>query len=455
MKKYDTILIGAGIANIALALELSKTNPDILMIEAGPGLNSRRCLKQEFGKCIHCNPCHITQGFGGAGCYSDCKLTYSSEVGGSLIDYVGEDTFNNLLNEADALFTEYGGQQNLTKVTEFADQFDYECSKFGMKLLKFGVRHLGTDGAYNLLSNMYDTLVERGVKILKGSQVTNIDFNTKTVYTKNYAKEYTANHISIGVGRSGAEWLRQLCFINNIPTTASSVDVGVRLECQRSITDFATDKLYEFKIINYSSAGNKVRTFCVNPGGYVVQENYDNCVCVNGHSLSDNKTPNTNFALLVSLNFTKPFNEPIKYATSICQLTNMLADGKVMVQRLTDLKNKKRSTATKMQRLTIEPTLKDAEPGDLRYALPSNVIDALLETIDNLNNVFPGINGSNTLLYAPEVKFYSSKIELNNKLQSNKYDDIYFIGDSSGITHGIMQSVMSGIYVAKQIKERN
>ena len=455
MKKYDTILIGAGIANIALALELSKTNPDILMIEAGPGLNCRRCLKHEFGKCIHCNPCHITQGFGGAGCYSDCKLTYSSEVGGSLIDYVGEDTFNNLLNEADALFTEYGGQQNLTKVTEFADQFDYECSKFGMKLLKFGVRHLGTDGAYNLLSNMYDTLVERGVKILKGSQVTNIDFNTKTVYTKNYAKEYTANHISIGVGRSGAEWLRQLCFINNIPTTASSVDVGVRLECPRSITDFATDKLYEFKIINYSSAGNKVRTFCVNPGGYVVQENYDNCVCVNGHPLSDNKTPNTNFALLVSLNFTKPFNEPIKYATSICQLTNMLADGKVMVQRLTDLKNKKRSTATKMQRLTIEPTLKDAEPGDLRYALPSNVIDALLETIDNLNNVFPGINGSNTLLYAPEVKFYSSKIELNNKLQSNKYDDIYFIGDSSGITHGIMQSVMSGLYVAKQIKERN
>ena len=455
MKKYDTILIGAGIANIALALELSKTNPDILMIEAGPGLNCRRCLKQEFGKCIHCNPCHITQGFGGAGCYSDCKLTYSSEVGGSLIDYVGEDAFNSLLNEADALFTEYGGKQNLTKVTEFADQFDYECSKFGMKLLKFGVRHLGTDGAYNLLSNMYDTLVERGVKILKSSQVTNIDFNTKTVYTKNSDEEYIANHISIGVGRSGAEWLRQLCVKNNIPTTASSVDVGVRLECPRAITDFATDKLYEFKIINYSSAGNKVRTFCVNPGGYVVQENYDNCVCVNGHSLSDNKTPNTNFALLVSLNFTKPFNEPIKYATSICQLTNMLADGKVMVQRLTDLKNKKRSTATKMQRLTIEPTLKDAEPGDLRYALPSNVIDALLETIDNLNNVFPGINGSNTLLYAPEVKFYSSKIELNNKLQSNKYDDIYFIGDSSGITHGIMQSVMSGLYVAKQIKERN
>ena len=229
----------------------------------------------------------------------------------------------------------------------------------------------------------------------------------------------------------------------------------MRLECPRSITDFATDKLYEFKIINYSSAGNKVRTFCVNPGGYVVQENYDNCVCVNGHSLSDNKTSNTNFALLVSLNFTKPFNEPIKYATSICQLTNMLADGKVMVQRLTDLKNKKRSTATKMQRLTIEPTLKDAEPGDLRYALPYNVIDALLETIDNLNNVFPGINGSNTLLYAPEVKFYSSKIERNNRLQSNVCDDIYFIGDSSGITHGIMQSVMSGLYVAKQIKERN
>ena len=180
-----------------------------------------------------------------------------------------------------------------------------------MKLLKFGVRHLGTDGAYNLLSNMYDTLVERGVKILKSSQVTNIDFNTKTVYTKNSDEEYIANHISIGVGRSGAEWLRQLCVKNNIPTTASSVDVGVRLECPRAITDFATDKLYEFKIINYSSAGNKVRTFCVNPGGYVVQENYDNCVCVNGHSLSDNKTPNTNFALLVSLNFTKPFNEPI------------------------------------------------------------------------------------------------------------------------------------------------
>lgn len=225
----------------------------------------------------------------------------------------------------------------------------------------------------------------------------------------------------------------------------------MRVECPRSVTDEVTDHLYEFKIVNYSSSDNKVRTFCVNPGGYVVRENYSDCACVNGHSLSDNKCLNTNFALLVSCNFTDPFNEPIKYGKSICQLANMLADGNVMVQRLIDLKNKKRSTKARIARLSIEPTLADAEPGDIRYVFPSNVVDSIIETLDNLNNVMPGMNGVNTILYSPEVKFYSSKIELNKNLKNDKFEDVYFIGDSSGVTHGIMQSAMSGIYVAEQL----
>lgn len=452
-EKYDVILVGGGIANISLALQLVNLPITVLLIELGNDIKSRSCPKDKVGRCIGCNPCAITSGFSGAGCFSDCKLTYSSEVGGTLIEYVGEDKFDELLNEADKMFLDYGAKEALITGGDFADKLAYKCQRYGMKLIKGSIRHLGTDGSYDVMLNIRNAIDSASnIDVLCNTEVLDVNFDGHKVITKKGDFKYS--QLSIAVGRSGSGWLRNICAENDIKMCNSSVDIGVRVECPRAVTDQVTDHLYEFKIINYSSSDNKVRTFCVNPGGYVVQETYDDCVCVNGHSLSDNKCLNTNFALLVSCNFTDPFNEPIRYGKSICKLSNMLADGKVMVQRLVDLKNKKRSTASRVSRLSIEPTLKDAEPGDLRYVFPANVIDSIVETLDNLNNVMPGINGVNTILYSPEVKFYSSKIELNNKLQNSKFDNVYFIGDSSGVTHGIMQSVMSGIYVAEDLKSK-
>jgi hypothetical protein len=265
-------------------------------------------------------------------------------------------------------------------------------------------------------------------------------------------QEYKAENIVIAVGRSGSEWLINECKENNLKTTNNQVDIGVRVELPRAITDFLTDGLYEFKIYNTSkTTENSVRTFCMNPGGFVSQENYDdNLAVVNGHSYHDLKSNNTNFALLVSSRFTEPFDEPIAYGKYIARLSNMLTGGKIMVQRLKDLKNGKRSTYDRLKKLSYEPTLKDAVPGDLSYVLPSRILNALLETFDELEHVCPGISGKDTILYGVEVKFYSAKIEVNNNLET-KYKGVYAIGDGAGITRGLMQASISGVIAARDI----
>lgn len=467
---YDVVLVGGGIANIALALKLINTKYSVAIFEEGHDITHRSCPKSKTGVCVNCKPsCQITTGFAGAGCFSDTKLTYSSEVGGTLIDYIGKEQFYKLLTEADHMFKYNGSTAELVYNGEFADEFQYKCSKHGLRLIKSAVKHLGTDGSLKVMTNIFNKLNEApNVDVFCNARVEHIffeknyisvsDMSQSTGFLPRYDVKY--DYISIAVGRHGSEWLRSVCQYEKIKLQNTSVDIGVRVECPRAITDEITDNLYEFKIVNYSSSDNKVRTFCINPGGYVVQENYNSInngkiVCVNGHSLSDNKSLNTNFALLVSCNFTEPFNEPIQYGQSICKLANMLADGKPMVQRLVDLKLHKRSTESRMKRLSITPTLKNAQPGDLRYVLPASIIDSIIETLDTLNAVIPGISGYDTILYAPEVKFYSSKIDLNNKLQNDKYNNAYFIGDSSGVTHGIIQSAMSGIYVANQLLERS
>ena len=465
---YDVVLVGGGIANIALALKLMNSKYSVVIIERGHQINNRSCPKSKTGVCVDCRPsCQITTGFAGAGCFSDTKLTYSSEVGGTLIEYIGKDEFNKLLIEVDQMFKDNGASADFVFDEEFANKLQYECSKYGLHLTKSPVKHLGTDGSYEVMKNIWGLLnAAPNIDVFCDTFVEHVDFENNYIRVLTDNKNMFSNqqikykYLSIAVGRYGAEWLRSLCNYNNIKLENTSVDIGVRVECPRSITDEVTDNLYEFKIVNYSSSENKVRTFCINPGGYVVQENYDTSsgkqiMCVNGHSLSDNKSMNTNFALLVSCNFTEPFNQPIKYAQSICQLANMLADDKPMVQRLIDLKNHKRSTESRMKRLSITPTLKNAQPGDLRYVLPSSIIESIIETLDNISNVIPNINGKDTILYAPEVKFYSSKIELNDKLQNDKFDNVFFIGDSSGVTHGIIQSAMSGIYVANQLLGRS
>ena len=460
MNNYDVIMVGGGIANTMAAMRLLEKNSDlkILIIEKGHDIKQRKCPKEKTGYCLNCKSCYLF-GLGGTGTFSDSKLSYSPDIGGNVIEYIGESNFNYYLEKADSIFTNYGGVEEYSDNNEFANALSYDCSKYGLKLIKSKYRHLGTDGSQLVMNNIYDYLKSfKNLDIWTDTEVVNINFEDRQIYYKDkFGKLYTnlfAKNIIIGVGRSGSDWFTDVCKDNNIKLLNTFIDIGVRVECPASVTDKITKELYEFKIINYSETDNKTRSFCVNPNGFVTQEKYDDGImCVNGHSYLNKKSENTNFALLVSCKFTEPFNEPIKFGKTLCSYVNMLTDGKVMVQRLLDLKNKKRSTKDRMKRLSITPTLLDAEPGDLRYALPSNILDSILQTLDNMSNVIPNLNGPNTILYAPEVKFYSSLIDVNNNLELKDYKGVYCVGDSSGITHGIIQSSISGLYVADKILE--
>lgn len=448
---YDLICIGGGIANLSLAYTYLKKSHKVLIIEAGPSILNRICPKTKLGYCINCKPCHITSGFGGAGCFSDCKLTYSTQVGGNLINYVGFETFKSLQDKAKDFFDGLGADGEYVHDEVFFKAFKDECAHNDLELVQSEVNHLGTERSYELMVELYNRLIALDCDILCNTFVEDIDFESKTVCC--YGHIYNYKKLSIAVGRAGSNWLNKICDKNNILIISNSVDIGVRLETDSKITDFVTDNLYEMKIVYKPNNHMSVRTFCVNPHGYVVQENYENVTCVNGHSFADAKSNNTNFALLCNCTFTTPFNNPNEYGESVCKLANMLGGGKVLVQRLGDLYDMRRTNDVRLANNKIKPTLKDIVSGDLRYAVPENILSAILETIEKLDKVFPGLANSETLLYAPEVKFYSSKICLNQNLQVKGLDDVFFLGDSSGVTHGIIQACMSGIYVAELLNE--
>lgn len=453
MKNYETIIVGCGPAGIFTALELLKSKPDmkIVMFDKGNNIKVRKCPKSKTVNCVSCKPCNISCGFGGAGAFSDGKLSLSKDVGGWLEDYIGTSKLNDLIKYVDDIYLNYGGNKKVSYNEEFANNFDYECSKYGLKFIKCPIRHLGTEKSEKIMEAMYDYIISHdNVEVITNKEIEEVDMEKKIVIVNN--NKYHADNIVLSVGRSGSEWLIEQCKNNKIKTTNNQVDIGVRVELPRSITDFLTDGLYEFKIYNSSkTTENIVRTFCMNPGGFVSQENYDdNLAVVNGHSYHDLKSNNTNFALLVSSRFTEPFDEPITYGKYIARLSNMLTGGKIMVQRLKDLKNGKRSTYDRLKKLSYKPTLKDAIPGDLSYVLPSRIVTALLETFEELEHVCPGISGRDTILYGVEVKFYSAKIEVDSNLET-KYKGVYAIGDGAGITRGLMQASISGIIAAQNI----
>ena len=460
---YDLICIGGGIANLALAYRTLKEREydawgnlegkKVLIIEKGPKITTRICPKTKLGYCVHCKPCRITTGFGGAGCFSDCKLTYSEEVGGTLIEHVGKERFKELQDEAYHFFRELGADAPVYSNDEFFEQFKKECKENSLHLVESKVQHLGTEGSYELMCELAERLERMGCKIICDKTVIDINFDAKCIQLDDYSG-YAYDKLSIVVGRYGSEWLRGICKKNNIPLEENSVDIGVRVEVPKTVLDPVTDNLYEMKIFNQTSGHSSVRTFCVNPGGWVVQENYDEVNCVNGHSFAGTKSDNSNFALLHSIKFTEPFNNPIEYGKAICKLSNMLGDGNIIVQRLGDIYNNKRTNKERLKNNSVRPTLKDAEPGDLRYAIPEKSLKAIVETLKKLDTVIPGVANDDTLLYSPEVKFYSSKIKLNDMLQVPERDDlrdVYFLGDSSGVTHGIIQACMSGIWVANNL----
>ena len=457
--KFDVIIIGAGPSGIFCAYELLKEKPDIniLMIEKGRSIEKRMCPKRTTKKCVGCQPCSITTGFAGAGAFSDGKLSLSPDVGGTLPDILGYEETMKLLKEADSVYLDFGADKNVYGVDKRAEieEIRRKAINANLKLIECPIRHLGTEEGYKIYAKLQHHLEEKGCNIIFNTMVEDIiieDNEVKGIVAG--GNTYYSDRIVAAVGREGAEWLSHICKDHGIETQVGTVDVGVRVEVRDEVMKFLNENLYEAKLVYYSQTfDDKVRTFCSNPSGEVATEYYDNGLAVvNGHAYksAEFKTNNTNFALLVSKNFTKPFKSPIEYGKHIAQLSNMLCDGKILVQTYGDFKRGRRTTPERLCRNNLIPTLKDAVPGDLSLVFPHRIMVDIQEMLEALDKVTPGIASDETLLYGVEVKFYSNKVVVDKNFETS-VKGLHAIGDGASVTRGLMQASSNGISVARSI----
>jgi len=400
----------------------------------------------------------VMSGFGGAGAYSDGKLTLTTEFGGWLTEYIPENELEELIKEADSIWEEISGVRTIETTAKYEKikDLEYICSRNRLRLYAAKIRHLGTDNCLKAIKTLYELfLQQKNVNLFCNTNVEDLIMENDNVIgliSDTKGKQFY-DKIILAVGRSGNAWMHGIAQKYNMQSSINPVDIGVRVEIPKAISDSFTDSLYEFKIKHYTSEfEDEVRTFCVNPGGFVaIEENENNLVTVNGHCYKKKKSNNTNFALLVSTKFTAPFREPVKYGQYIAYLANMLSGGGVIVQRFGDLIRGRRSTDSRINKNFVRPTLENAMPGDLSFVLPYRYLINIKETIVKLDNVMPGIADPNTLLYGVEVKFYSLRISVDKNLKSTDFDNLYCIGDGAGITRGIIQASTSGIIVANDI----
>ncbi len=454
--KYDVIIVGAGPAGIFSALELTeKTELNILMIERGPDINQRKCPANRGLGCLNCDPCSLLSGWGGAGAFSDGKLTLSTEVGGWLNEYCTPEKLSDLVNYVDSVYLKFGATKNLYGVNpDKIDEIGRRASFSGLKLVPQKVRHMGTEKCAETLRRMLRHLKDR-VDIRTKTDVKSLLIKKEGVEGVETTKgeRLYGKYVIVAPGRSGAEWLKFEAESLGLKTLNNPVDVGVRVEVQASIMEELTEVLYEPKFIYYSkSFDDQVRTFCVAPLGEVITESYNGVLTVNGQSYAERKTRNTNFAILVSTSFTEPFREPIAYGKYLARLTNLLSGG-VIVQRLGDFEVGRRSTEERIRRSLVVPTLKNATPGDLSFVLPYRYLADIREMLQALDQVAPGVYSKDTLLYGIEVKFYSSRLELSDCLET-KIPNLFTIGDGAGVSRGLIQASASGVITAEEIKQR-
>lgn len=460
MQNYDVIIIGAGPSGIFCAYELMKENNNlkILMVEKGRPIEKRKCPKRTTKQCIGCQPCSITTGFAGAGAFSDGKLSLSPDVGGNLPDILGYDRAMELIKESDDIYLKFGADTSVYGVDKEAEirEIRRRAINANLKLIECPIRHLGTEEGYKIYTRLQEHLLATGVDMLFHTMVQDIiieDQQAKGIITSKgdtfYAKEIVA-----AIGREGSDWFSHICKGHDIETKVGTVDIGVRVEVRDEVMEFLNKNLYEAKLVYYTPTfDDKVRTFCTNPSGEVATEYYDNNLAVvNGHAYKSKeyKTNNTNFAILVSKNFTKPFKTPIEYGKHIAQLSNMLCGGRILVQTFGDFQRGRRTTEERLCRNNLIPTLKDAVPGDLSLVFPHRIMVDIKEMLLALDKVTPGIASDETLLYGVEVKFYSNKVIVNTDFETS-VQGLRAIGDGAAVTRGLQQASANGISVARSI----
>ena len=460
---YDLIIVGAGPAGIFTALELLRKsqNPHkILLVEKGKPVERRHCPKDKTGVCVNCKPtCAITTGFSGAGAFSDGKLSLSYQVGGELPDLIGEDFAQELIDYTDKIYLEFGADPHIEGVYEGPDIKDIRkrAIQAGLQLVDCPIRHLGTEKAQQLYLNIQNHLADAGVEMLFETECENIILDGSTckgvrLREKTGTREVLGKQVVIATGRRGADWLEKICAEHNIAHKPGTVDIGVRVECRNEIMEKINQVLYEGKLIGYPAPWhNKVRTFCQNPGGFVSQENYDGGLAVvNGHSYKERKSENTNLAILCTHNFLEPFNQPIAYAKKIGELCNALGAGHILVQRFGDILDGKRTWQKELSRSNVRPTLPDAVAGDVTAALPYRTMTSIINFMLAVDEAIPGFASAETLLYAPELKFYSNRVKMDANLDTN-IANLHCLGDSSGWTRGLMMASVMGCLMGERL----
>ena len=459
----DVVIVGTGPAGIFTAYEMlakgSKKN--IILVEKGQAIENRRCPKERTRQCVGCKPyCHITTGFSGAGAFSDGKLSLSCEVGGDLPSLITPELAQETIEYCDSIYLDFGADTKVEGVgnSDAVKKIRRNAIKAGLKLVDCPIRHLGTERAQEIYLAIEKDLLNRGVTMLFGHECTNLILSGSTclgVYVndpKGNPMEIRAAHTVVATGRRGADWLEKICEEHSISHLPGTVDIGVRVEVRNEVMEQVNEVLYESKLIGYPLPfKNKVRTFCQNPGGFVSQENYDNDLAVvNGHSYKDRKSENTNLAILCSHNFSVPFNQPIAYAQKVGELTNMLGAGHILVQRYGDILSGKRTWQKELSQSNVRPTLPDAVAGDITAAMPYRSMMNIINFIAAVDQVVPGFAATETLLYSPELKFYSNRVKMDEHFNTN-IDGLHCLGDSSGWTRGLMMASVMGTLMGREL----
>ena len=459
MKKYDVIIVGGGPAGISAAIELSQEpNLKVLLLEKGKDIEHRTCpgVNSEAG-CQRCSPCSLVSGWGGAGAFSDGKLTLSHEVGGRLKDYIGIERTDELVKYVDSSYSRFGRSDRLYGVGEKVAEIRDRATLADLRLIPMAVRHLGTENARTILGRMHD-FISKKVEIRLGTTVQSLTTDNGRIagVETDDGERLECSYLIVAPGREGADWIVHEAERLKLTLEINPIDVGIRVEVPEAILKEITDAMYECKLEYYSeSFDDRVRTFCMCPAGEVTMESTggaDPVTTVNGHSYAERKTNNTNFAILVSTTFTEPFRDTIAYGRYLARLANLLSGG-IIVQRLGDLLEGRRSTKARIDRGNVIPTLKSAIPGDLSFALPYRHLKDVIEMLHALDKLVPGIASRHTLLYGIEVKFYSSRLLLSESLES-EIKNMFAVGDGVGVSRGLVQASASGVVAAREILRR-